>query len=58
MKLFHCTALALALAAAFPAQAQSNADILKELQVYRLQSSRVSYLICAYKNQYKHAHRL
>ena len=30
MKLFHCTALALALAAAFPAQAQSNADVMKE----------------------------
>ncbi|OYU74688.1 MAG: hypothetical protein CFE45_34275, partial [Burkholderiales bacterium PBB5] len=35
MKLFHCTALALALAAAFPAQAQSNADILKELQALK-----------------------
>ena len=35
MKLFHCTALALALAAAYPAQAQSNADILKELQALK-----------------------
>ena len=35
MKLFHCTALALALATAFPAQAQSNADILKELQALK-----------------------
>ena len=35
MKLIHCTALALALAAAFPAQAQSNADILKELQALK-----------------------
>ena len=35
MKLFSATALALALAAAFPAQAQSNADILKELQALK-----------------------
>lgn len=35
MKLFHCTALALALAAAFPAQAQSNADVMKELQALK-----------------------
>ncbi|MES2716271.1 MAG: DUF3138 family protein [Pseudomonadota bacterium] len=35
MKLFPVTALALALAAAFPAQAQSNADILKELQALK-----------------------
>jgi hypothetical protein len=35
MKLFHCTAIALALAAAFPAQAQSNAEILKELQALK-----------------------
>ena len=35
MKLFPATALALALAAAFPAQAQSNADILKELQALK-----------------------
>ena len=35
MKLFHCTALALALAAAYPAQAQSNAEILKELQALK-----------------------
>jgi len=35
MKPFHCTALALALAAGFPAQAQSNADILKELQALK-----------------------
>ena len=35
MKLFPATALALALAAAFPAQAQTNADILKELQALK-----------------------
>jgi len=35
MKLFPVTALALALATAFPAQAQSNADILKELQALK-----------------------
>lgn len=35
MKPFHVTALALALATAFPAQAQSNADILKELQALK-----------------------
>jgi hypothetical protein len=35
MKLFHCTALALALAAAFPAQAQSNAEVMKELQALK-----------------------
>ena len=35
MKLFPVTALALALAVAFPAQAQSNADILKELQALK-----------------------
>ena len=35
MKLFHCTAIALALAAAFPAQAQSNADVMKELQALK-----------------------
>ena len=35
MKLFHCTALALALAAAFPAQAQSNADVMRELQALK-----------------------
>ena len=35
MKLFHCTALALALAAAYPAQAQSNAEILQELQALK-----------------------
>lgn len=35
MKLFPVTALALALASAFPAQAQSNADILKELQALK-----------------------
>ena len=35
MKLIHCTTLALALAAAYPAQAQSNADILKELQALK-----------------------
>jgi len=35
MKLFPVTALALSLAAAFPAQAQSNADILKELQALK-----------------------
>ena len=35
MKLFHASTLALALAAAFPAVAQSNADILKELQALK-----------------------
>ncbi|MDO9286884.1 MAG: DUF3138 family protein [Aquabacterium sp.] len=35
MKLSHLTALVLALAAAYPAQAQSNADILKELQALK-----------------------
>jgi hypothetical protein len=35
MKLIHCTALTLALAAAYPAQAQSNADVLKELQALK-----------------------
>lgn len=35
MTRFHSIALALALAAAFPAQAQSNADILKELQALK-----------------------
>jgi hypothetical protein len=35
MKLFHCTALALALATAFPAQAQSNAEVMKELQALK-----------------------
>jgi len=35
MKLFHCTALALALATAFPALAQSNADVMKELQALK-----------------------
>jgi hypothetical protein len=35
MKLFHCTALALALAAAFPVVAQSNADVMKELQALK-----------------------
>jgi len=41
MKPFHCTALALALAAAFPAQAQSNADILKELQALKAKVSEL-----------------
>lgn len=35
MKPFHCTALALALAAAFPAAAQTNADILAELKALK-----------------------
>ena len=35
MKLFHCTALALALAAAFPVLAQTNADVMKELQALK-----------------------
>jgi len=35
MKLFHASALALAMAGAFPAQAQSNADILRELQALK-----------------------
>jgi len=35
MKLFHCTAFALALAAAFPVLAQSNADVMKELQALK-----------------------
>ncbi|OGB04873.1 MAG: hypothetical protein A3E25_13800 [Burkholderiales bacterium RIFCSPHIGHO2_12_FULL_69_20] len=37
MKLSHLSALALALAAAYPAQAQSNAEILKELQALKNQ---------------------
>jgi Protein of unknown function (DUF3138) len=35
MRTLHITALALALAAAFPAAAQSNADILKELEALK-----------------------
>ena len=35
MKLFHCTALALALAAAFPVLAQTNAEVMKELQALK-----------------------
>ena len=35
MKTIHHTALALALAAAFPALAQSNADVLRELQALK-----------------------
>jgi hypothetical protein len=37
MKTIHHTALALALAAAFPALAQSNADVLRELQALKAQ---------------------
>ena len=37
MKLSHLSALALALAAAYPVQAQSNAEILKELQALKNQ---------------------
>jgi hypothetical protein len=48
MKLIPFTALALALAAAFPAQAQSNADILMELQALK---SKVSELESKLKAQ-------
>ncbi len=41
MKLFPVTALALAMATAFPAQAQSNADILKELQALKAKVSEL-----------------
>jgi hypothetical protein len=41
MKLIPFTALALALLAAYPAQAQSNADILKELQALKAKVSEL-----------------
>ena len=41
MKLIHASTLALALAAAYPAHAQSNADILKELQALKAKVSEL-----------------
>ncbi|MBL8351699.1 MAG: DUF3138 family protein [Burkholderiaceae bacterium] len=51
MKLFHCTALTLALAAAWPAQAQSNAEILKELQALKAKVAELEGKLEAQKSK-------